>query len=477
MLFNSIHFLLFFPSIIIIYFLIPVKYRWILLLAGSYYFYMCWKVEYVFLILFSTIVDYLVGIQMGKTIDKNKRKILLVISLVTNLGLLFAFKYFNFFNESVREVFQAFDLSYAIPAIDVLLPVGISFYTFQTLSYSIDVYRGAKEPEKHFGIFALFVSFFPQLVAGPIERSQKLLPQLYEKHKFDFDRIVDGLKLMVWGFFMKLVIADRLAIYVNAVYNNPEQHTGLTLALATVFFAFQIYCDFAGYSNIAIGAAKVMGVNLMINFNRPYFSKSISEFWKRWHISLSTWFRDYLYISLGGNRVSIPKWYFNLLIVFVISGLWHGANWTFVIWGALNGLYLIFEIITKNWSKKVNHVLYLNRLPRLNLFLRTIITFLLACFAWIFFRANSSHDAFLIINQLFVFDNPLYIGEWQHFLYGIAGITFLLIIEFNREYFGQYVLPFKTNHWFKEQLAYTMLLLLILLIGVFDGGQFIYFQF
>jgi D-alanyl-lipoteichoic acid acyltransferase DltB (MBOAT superfamily) len=319
--------------------------------------------------------------------------------------------------------------------------------------------------------------FYPQLVAGPIERPQNLLHQFYEKHSFEYERVVEGLKLMLWGLFMKLVIADRLAIYVNAVYNNSDQHNGLTLALATVFFAFQIYCDFAGYSNIAIGAAKVMGFKLMTNFNRPYFSKSISEFWSRWHISLSTWFRDYLYISLGGNRVTIPRWYFNLLFVFVISGLWHGANWTFIAWGALNGFYLVFAILSEKIRKQINHFIYLDRLPRLNNLFQILITFILACFAWIFFRANSMQEAFGIVSQILIFNGPIYVGEWQHIVFGIAGIGFLLLIEIFREYTLHSTLPFVKNHWLKEQLAYSMLIILILTVGVFDGSQFIYFQF
>lgn len=447
------------------------------MLAGSYYFYMCWKVEYVFLILFSTIIDYTVGLQMGKTQIKKKRRFLLMISLFTNLGLLFAFKYFNFFNQSFRELFSQFDLSYSVPAIDVLLPVGISFYTFQTLSYSIDVYKGGKEPERHFGIFALYVSFFPQLVAGPIERSSRLLPQLNNLPKFEYQNVVEGLKKMVWGFFMKVVIADRLAIYVNAVYNNPEHHTGWTLILATIFFAFQIYCDFAGYSNIAIGAAKVMGVDLMTNFKRPYFSKSISEFWKRWHISLSTWFRDYLYITLGGNRVSVPRWYLNLFIVFVVSGFWHGANWTFMIWGAVNGFYLIFAIITEKHRKKIDHIMFLDKIPRVHKFIQILVTFVLACFAWVFFRANTMQDAFVVIKGILSFRGPIYIGQWQHLIYAVGGILFLLVVETLTEWKGLISLPINSNHWAIQQIKYATIIILILLIGVFDGSQFIYFQF
>ena len=320
MLFNSLHFLIFFPIVIVIYFCIPHKYRWILLLFASYYFYMSWKAEYVILILISTIIDYFVAIKISREDNEKMRKIYLLLSIITNIGLLISFKYLNFISSSVSEFLQLFSIQFSPIILDVLLPVGISFYTFQTLSYTIDVYRRRIKPERHFGIFAVYVSFFPQLVAGPIERGKNLLPQFLEKHYFDYIRVTNGLKLMLWGFFKKIVIADRLAVVVNAVYNNPTEFTGAPLILATVFFAFQIYCDFSGYSDIAIGTAQVMGYNLMDNFKRPYFAGSISEFWQRWHISLSTWFRDYLYIPLGGSRVSIPRWYFNLIIIFIVSG-------------------------------------------------------------------------------------------------------------------------------------------------------------
>lgn len=311
----------------------PHRFRWIFLLGASYYFYMAWKPEYILLIILTTCVDYTLCILMGREKEKRKRKKYLYISLFVNLGLLFLFKYFNFFNGTLRDIFINFNIAYNVPDFSLLLPMGISFYTFQTMSYTIDVYKGRREPEKHLGIFALYISFFPQLVAGPIERSEKLLPQFREKHTFNYERVTDGLKRMLWGFFKKMVIADRLSILVKYVYgSNLYNLEGFPLLLGTLFFAFQIYCDFSGYSDIAIGAAKVMGFDLMENFNRPYFSKSISEFWKRWHISLSTWFKDYVYIPMGGNRVKVPRHYFNLFFTFLVSGLWHGTDWTFVAW-------------------------------------------------------------------------------------------------------------------------------------------------
>ena len=341
MLFNSLQFIVFFPIVVAAYFALNAKYRWILLLLASYYFYMCWSYKYIVLIMISTVVDYVAGILMYKLEKQRARKLLLLASLTTNLGLLFFFKYFNFFGDSINFVFERFNIFARVPAYEYLLPVGISFYTFQTLSYTIDIYRRKQKPEYHFGRFALFVSFFPQLVAGPIERSVNLIPQFRQDFKFEYERVKEGILLMVWGFFKKVVIADRLAEYVNLVYNNPADFAGLQNVIATFFFSFQIYCDFSGYSDIAIGSALIMGYRLMTNFRRPYFAASIGEFWHRWHISLSTWFRDYVYISLGGNRVVKWRYYYNLFITFLVSGLWHGAEWTFVIWGAIHGFYTV----------------------------------------------------------------------------------------------------------------------------------------
>jgi alginate O-acetyltransferase complex protein AlgI len=475
-LFNSFHFVVFFLILTTLYFIIPNRFRWLLLLAGSSYFYMAFIPVYILILGFTIVIDYFAGIWLEKTNGK-QRIYFLIASLIANIGVLAVFKYYNFLNGNLSALLRSFGYTNTIRNLSLILPIGLSFHTFQAMSYTIEVYRGNQKAEHHFGIYALYVMFYPQLVAGPIERPQNLIHQFYEKHFIDFERIVEGLKLMLWGLFMKIVIADRLAIYVNSVYNHAGQHSGTTLLLATVFFAFQIYCDFAGYSNIAIGAAKVMGFKLMTNFNRPYFSTSISEFWKRWHISLSSWFKDYLYISLGGNRVSIPRWYFNLLMVFIISGLWHGANWTFIIWGALNGFYLVLANITKKLRQHINHAISLDRQPRLHTFLQITVTFGLACFAWVFFRAENTKEAFSIINKIFSFTGPFYVGEWQQLLYSLSAVAFLLLIEFRREFRKPGILPFKTNHWLKDQLLYAMLIIAILIAGVFDGGQFIYFQF
>jgi len=431
---------------------------------------------YILILIFTIIIDYYAGIWLEKT-EGNKRKYFLMASIVANIGVLALFKYYNFLNNNLSDLMNSIGYNNIIPHLNIILPIGLSFHTFQAMSYTIEVYRGHQKAEHNFGIYALYVMFYPQLVAGPIERPYNLIHQFYEKHYFEYERVVEGLKLMLWGFFMKLVIADRLAIYVNAVYNNSSQHNGLTLLVATVFFAFQIYCDFAGYSNIAIGAAKVMGFNLMTNFNRPYFSGSISEFWKRWHISLSSWFRDYLYISLGGNRVSIPRWYFNLICVFVISGLWHGANWTFIIWGALNGLYLVFAIITETLRKKLNHFLFIDRITWLHTFFKIFITFLLACFAWVFFRAGSLNEAIEVLNKIFILKGPLFIGSPAFLIYSLFGILFLLMVELKTEYLNSKLSFFHHRRSWVRKFSYTFILILILLFGVFDGGQFIYFQF
>jgi D-alanyl-lipoteichoic acid acyltransferase DltB (MBOAT superfamily) len=492
MLFNSASFLVFFPLVTALYFLTRQQYRWILLLLASYYFYMCWKPEYAVLILMSTAIDYVAARWMGQTQDPRLRKALLGLSLTGNLGMLFAFKYLNFFSESAQAVLQQFNVFYDVPAFDLALPVGISFYTFQSLSYTIDVYRGAKEPEKHFGIFALYVSFFPQLVAGPIERSTRLLPQFFQQHTFDYDRVVDGLKLMLWGLFKKVVIADRLAVYVDAVYGAPGEYYGLTILLATYFFAFQIYCDFSGYSDIAIGAAKVLGFDLMENFRRPYLSKGIGEFWNRWHISLSTWFRDYVYIPLGGNRVSKTRWYANLVIVFLVSGLWHGAAWTFIVWGALHGTYLIVGIVTASyrealWARVMQPatagvraagptVLVSDGLKR---FLQILLTFHLVCFAWIFFRAASIQDAFLLIRNLFTTTSssltlPSVPGTELLLSLGVIGVLLIMhLVE--RRHNMRRVLA-EQPVWVKTAV-YCGLVLGVVFLGKWEAQQFIYFQF
>ena len=488
MLFNSWQFVLFFPTVVFLYFSLPHRYRWALLLGASYFFYMSWEPAYLLLILTSTVVDYFASLGIAKTSSRYKRKGFLILSLCANLGLLFSFKYFNFFSESLRFLFQYLPFSYNIPALNFLLPVGISFYTFQTLSYTIEVYRGNQEPEKHFGYFALYVSYFPQLVAGPIERPMNLLPQLRSKHDFDYNRVTEGLGLIVWGLFKKVVIADRLALIVDNVYAQPDRFTGVGLSIATVFFAFQIYCDFSGYTDIAIGCAQVMGHRLMRNFNRPYFATSIAEFWKRWHISLTTWFRDYLYIPLGGNRVKISRFYFNIIVVFVISGLWHGANWTFILWGLYHGLYYIIGKSTNSYRQTVAKISGLSRYPRFHHIVKIVITFVLVCFGWIIFRANNFSDVVTIISRLGTgWASVLNMSEFKmvlssfnvaedEFWLGLLLIGLLISIQFLHgpkrvtEFFAQW-------NWPIRRLAYVLLVLMIFNFGVAQKIPFIYFQF
>lgn len=487
MLFNSMSFLFFFAIVAAVYFVIPYRFRWVLLLAASYYFYMTTKPGFVVFILLSTFITYYAGIQMGKAESKSKRQKYLLLSLFFNLGLLFLLKYYNFLNDSLEDFFSHVHIVYKFPAFHVLLPVGISFYTFKSLSYAIDVYRGDRTPERHLGFFALYVAFFPQLLAGPIERATRFLPQLYEKFDLDYSRVTNGLKLMLWGLFQKMVIADNLAPLVDSVYNDPMHHHGISLLLATLFFTFQIYCDFAGYSDMAIGAAQVMGFTTMDNFNRPYFSKSIAEFWRKWHISLSTWFRDYLYIPMGGNRVSIPRWYFNLFIVLLICGLWHGANWTFIVWGGLHGIYLVFSAASQNIREKIHKAIGLDKVPRLHTYLKVTVTFLLVCFAWIFFRANSLTDALYIILHLFAgwkdifrFDIFNSIPSWEPFrlelMIAVASIGVLILVHLLQRRGSVVQILSQKPTWVRWSVYYSIILS-ILLFGNFGSKQFIYFQF
>ena len=488
MLFNSLQFFVFFTVVTTAYFALPQKYRWFLLLASSCYFYMAFIPIYILILGFTIVIDYIAGIYLEKT-QGEKKKWFLIASLIANIGVLAIFKYYNFINTNLSILLHGAGYKNPIPYLSILLPIGLSFHTFQAMSYTIEVYRGNQKAEKHFGIYSLYVMFYPQLVAGPIERPQNLLHQFREYHPFDYERVTDGLKLMVWGLFKKVVIADRLAIVVDKVFNNPMEYSGLSFIIAIVFFSFQIFCDFSGYSDMAIGAAQVMGFKLMKNFDRPYHSKSISEFWKRWHISLSSWFRDYLYISLGGNRVTIPRWYLNTFIVFLVSGLWHGANWTFVIWGAIHGFYLVFALITKDIRGKFTKLIRLDTIPALNVFFQISITFILTNFAWIFFRANSVSDAFFIIKHSITGLSANFSTLYHHthmkldlglprseILIGLAAVLLMEIIHIM-----QY--RFHIRDWIRSKPAYVRwgiyyaAIIIIVYYGVYEKRQFIYFQF
>ena len=480
MLFNSRDFLVFFPIVVLLYFTLSHRQRGTLLLVASYYFYMCWKPAYIILIAASTLVDYVCGLKMGATTDKRLRKFYLIASLCANLGLLLVFKYLNFFGWTVKTILGFSEAACAEPILDVLLPVGISFYTFQKLSYTVDVYRGARKPEKRLRTFALYVSFFPQLVAGPIERSTRLLPQFDRQVPFDAERVTDGLRVMLWGMFKKVVIADTASKLVDPVYGDVAAYQGPALAMATFLFAFQIYCDFSGYSDIAIGAAKVLGFDLMENFRRPYFSESVREFWRRWHISLSTWFRDYLYIPLGGNRVSRARHYFNLVVVFFLCGLWHGASWNFVIWGMLHGLYMVVGGATEPWRDRMAKAVGLDKVAGLHKIFRLAVTFVLTGFAWIFFRARTLGDAWYVITNIRTGWSDL--GGMAILPTPVALIIVLSAIAVMEAiHFVQRSGPVRQRladgpMWLRWG-AYYVAVIAILLLGATEGQEFIYFQF
>jgi alginate O-acetyltransferase complex protein AlgI len=401
MLFNSFNFLLFFPLVTGLYFLLPHSYRWFMLLLASCIFYMFFIPEYVLILIFTIVIDYYAGIFLENEKNPVKRKRWLILSLIANIGVLAIFKYFNFFNTNIELLAHKIGWNYPVPMLEMVLPIGLSFHTFQAMSYTIEVYRGNQKAERHFGIYALYVMYYPQLVAGPIERPQNMLWQFHQKHSFDYQRVTDGLKLMAWGLFKKVAIADRLSSLVNPVFDHPEKYEGMSLLIAAVFFSFQIYCDFSGYSDIALGSSQVMGIKLMKNFDRPYFSKSIAEFWKRWHISLSTWFKDYLYIPLGGNRMGKYITWRNLLITFMISGFWHGANWTFVAWGALHGFYLVFALLTERFRTSIRSFIGLTRFPLVEKIIQATTVFSLVMLAWIYFRADTIAKANYIVKNIF----------------------------------------------------------------------------
>lgn len=478
MVFNSLEFALFFIVVVAAYFALPHRFRWVLLLGASYYFYMSWKVEYGFLLLATTFLDYCLARGIQTANRAGLKKVFLLCSLISNLGMLFAFKYWTFFSDSTRVVFEQFGLAVHIPYMELLLPVGISFYVFQSLSYTIDVYTGKQQAEKHFGIFATYVSFFPQLVAGPIERSTHLLPQFRQEHTFDYRDVVDGLKLIAWGLFKKIVIADNIAGFVNTMYANPGEQSGAMLLLATYCFAFQIYCDFSGYSDMARGTARVLGFNFMLNFNSPYFAQNITDFWRRWHISLTTWLRDYVYIPLGGNRKGKARQYLNIFLIFLISGMWHGASWTFIVWGMLHGAYSMIGRATHAMRDRWYTALHIPQ--KLLEAGRMITTFHLVCFAWIFFRAQSIQQAWAVIKQIVtqfsateVFSR---IGE-SDILIPLLWIAILMTAEWLHQRYnaGDRIAHHQSPavRW----IGYTALVLIIVLFGKFGGTDFIYFQF
>jgi len=484
MLFNSFHFLIFFPVVTLLYFLLPHRFRWLHLLIASCVFYMAFIPIYILILFFTIIIDYIAGIIIEGETGK-RRRLFLIISIVANVGVLAFFKYFNFFTENVNGLLALLHITtYPIPLLKIILPIGLSFHTFQAMSYTIEVYRGNQKAERHFGIYALYVMFYPQLTAGPIERPQNMLHQFHEEHKFDSQNLLNGLRLMLWGFFKKLVIADRLAQYVTIVYAFPGQFHYLNLVISTIFFGFQIYCDFSGYSDIALGSAQVMGFKLMTNFNRPFlYATNITEFWRRWHISLYTWFNDYLYTPLAIAFREYMKWGIAaaIIITFALSGLWHGANWTFVIWGLLHATALIYDMLTKKIRKKVS-----KKIPASIYRVSSIlITFVILNITWIFFRANTVSDAFLIVKHIFTLYHQvpfkvtvLDLVTQSEFvrlgiLTGVLMSTFMMVTE-SRLSAG---LSELNNKPIVDFLFCTFVLVSIILLGVFNGSSFIYFQF
>ena len=478
MLFNSIDFAIFLPIVFLLYWFVAqnnLRLQNLLIVVVSYIFYGWWDYRFLSLIVFSTIIDYTVGVLLSKEKSITKRKVYLWISIVINLGFLGFFKYYNFFLDNFVTAFSFFGQSISGNSLKIILPVGISFYTFQTLSYSIDVYKNKLEPTKDFIAFSAFVCFFPQLVAGPIERATNLLPQFYKRRFFDKEQAIDGLHLFIWGLFKKIVIADSCAVYVNTIFENYENLNSLSLFLGAVYFAFQIYGDFSGYSDMAIGLSKFFGFNLMKNFNYPYFSRDIAEFWRRWHISLSTWFRDYLYIPLGGSKGNKLKQVRNVFVIFVVSGFWHGANWTYIIWGLLNALFFIPLLVINKNRKNIDIVASTSFFPNIYDFIKMLVTFLMVVLAWVIFRADSILTAIKYLTKIFQvnFDGGInYLSIERYSVENLLLIFVFIFIEWisrkeSHPFFGKHIL-----------VKISFVLISLFLFGVYSQAKdFIYFQF
>lgn len=431
---------------------------------------MFFKPIYILILAGTIVIDYFAGLQLGKLTGK-KRKLMLILSIVANVGVLVVFKYYNFFAGNANHLLQLSGFNLKLGYLDILLPIGLSFHTFQAMSYTIEVYCGNQQPERHFGVYALYVMFYPQLVAGPIERPQHVLHQFHEKKAFSENNLSYGLKLMLWGLFKKIIVADRLSVYVGSAYGNYINQTGSTLLLATLFFAIQIYCDFSGYSDIARGAAKTMGYDLMINFKRPYLATNITDFWRRWHISLSSWFRDYVYFPLGGNKTSVLKWCRNIMLVFLLSGIWHGANWTFVIWGALHGLFTILHKLSPGMGK------LFKKIPGITSALSMLFTFSIVTLAWVFFRAEDTHQAVGIIQKIITdIHGRLFIKTTAWMAVALLGIFVVLAADIAEEY----NIKIRLLHNKKPAISIatiSVITMAILLFGIFRNTSFIYFQF
>lgn len=493
MVFNSVGFLFFFPAVVASYFALPHRFRWILLLLASYFFYCAWNFRLIWLILFTTVVSYCAALLLTRTKNKKLRKAELLLTLISCLSVLVFFKYFDFLSLSVTGILRAIQIPAREYTLNLILPVGISFYTFQTLSYVIDVYYERLEAEKHFGYYALYVSYFPQLVAGPIERVEALLPQLKKEHAFSTDDFTAGIRIVVSGFVKKVVVADTVAGYVNAVFNNTAQATGLSVLIAALLFAVQIYCDFSGYTDIAIGCARIMGIRLMKNFDYPYRAKSIKEFWSRWHISLSSWLRDYIYIPLGGNRCTRSRRLFNMLVVFLVSGFWHGAAWTFVLWGILHAVYQIVGELTLDGRNRLLKMLGLTSDSRPVRLIRQVVTFTLVDYAWMLFRANSISDFFFLSRKLFI-DWEIsmsYLTDSMHSLDGTAYqllacalcVVIMILCDLlftNGKGYGRSAIEESGFLHTQKNIIYllwTIAIAWLLLLAGDGASSFIYFQF
>ncbi len=473
MLFNSIEYFVFLMLIFSLYWVLlknKTKQQNILILVSSYVFYGWWDYRFLFLILFSTVLDYTLSLYIHKTSKKVYKKIYLYASLSFNLGLLLTFKYFNFFIESFESIMNVFNIHVNHYSLKIILPVGISFYTFQTLSYTIDVYRGQLKPTKDFVAFASFVTFFPQLVAGPIERAKDLLPQFFTTRKFEYDFAVSGINLIIWGLFKKIVIADSCAVYVDYIFDQYQTQNSFTLMLGSIYFAFQIYGDFSGYTDIAIGTGRLLGFNLKPNFQTPYFSRDIAEFWRRWHISLTTWFKDYIYIPLGGSKGGVVKQLRNVFIIFLISGFWHGANWTFVFWGLINAIYFIPLMLLKNNRKNTSEIVF-----TIHSVFKMIVTFIITCIAWVFFRADSITIAMDYIRKMFSFNFSKLITYTNIERYNVEVVPLIFLFLILELFAVNHETPIRGKMKFFKTL---ILLLFIIVFGVYsDQKEFIYFQF
>jgi D-alanyl-lipoteichoic acid acyltransferase DltB (MBOAT superfamily) len=484
MFFNSLDFVIFLPVVFLLYWFVfnsNRKYQNIFLVVASYVFYGWWDWRFLGLIVLSSLVDYFIGLKMADEVKGGKRKILLILSLFVNLGILIYFKYFNFFIESFVDAFTYFGITFKPSTLQIVLPVGISFYTFQTLSYSIDVYRRKLGPTKDIVSFFAYVSFFPQLVAGPIERAKHLLPQFFKPRVFNYEIAVSGMRLTLWGFFQKIVIADGCALYVNDIFTNYQSYSSPILVLGAVLFSFQIYGDFAGYSNVAIGVSRLFGFDLMQNFKYPYFSRDIAEFWRRWHISLSTWFRDYLYIPLGGSRGSKIIQVRNVFIIFIVSGFWHGANWTFIVWGALNAIFFLPLILLEKNRKYTVSLKDLGHVPDLKTLINVFATFTLTTFAWVFFRSNSIADAINYLKRIILNSDYTSLSSnstmnntiWPLFIF----IGFFVTVEWLNRDSETVVSRFLLERKFMRYSFYFLIIILIIININNEASGFIYFQF